>query len=242
MQTALKALTKLASVPVGAGEVSGAPGTHQEWGHDAAVPTAGMRSAERTTVKNDILCTRRMIPAFFQTVRAKVLKSSSNAESTAVRGTVSSSLSASITCAIRTDRSMGCRHGIRRRERLAVPPLQLASIGQAFREPADLSPFSLDGLPGEEPAPPQIRRHALVAVAGDRTGVEPRFAVRPETEERTIAAGRCGGAGGSGRETTAHRLPSEPISRLWADACLSAGEGSGWQEAIGAAMAISACV
>jgi hypothetical protein len=32
-----------------------------------------------------------MIPAFFQTVRAKVLKSSSNAESTAVLGTVSTS-------------------------------------------------------------------------------------------------------------------------------------------------------
>jgi hypothetical protein len=65
VQTALKALTKLASVPVGAGEVSGAPGTHQEWVHGAAVPTAGMRSAERTTVENDIPCTRRMIPSFF---------------------------------------------------------------------------------------------------------------------------------------------------------------------------------
>jgi hypothetical protein len=39
----------------------------------------------------------------------------------------------------------------RRRERLLqLAPLQLSGVRQAPREPADLSPVPLDGLPGEE--------------------------------------------------------------------------------------------
>ena len=40
-------------------------------------------------------------------------------------------------------------------------------------------------------------------------------------------------------ENTAHRWATERISRHWVDGCLSTGEGTGWQETIGAAVANS---
>jgi hypothetical protein len=50
--------------------------------------------------------------------------------------------------------------------------MQLASSGQAPREPADLIPVPLDGLPGEEAAPLEIGRRALVVAAGGEARVD----------------------------------------------------------------------